>query len=400
MTQTGRQAGPRPMLDPSTGVIPQFSLGQDQVALRDMARAFAAEVFAPHAIEWDEAKHFPVAEMRKAAALGMGGVYIAEDVGGSALSRLDAALIFEALATGCPTVTAYMSIHNMSAWMIDAYGSEAQRRQWLPRLCTMELLASYCLTEPGAGSDAAALATRAVREGDDYVLNGQKQFISGAGAGDLYVVMARTGGSGAAGISTFIVPGDSSGISLGANERKMGWNAQPTRAVVFEDVRVPVANRLGVEGIGFKIAMTGLDGGRLNIAACSLGGAQSALEKALAYMKERRAFGKRLDEFQALQFRLADMATGLEASRTFLWRAAAALDAKEANATELCAMAKRFVTDTCFEIANQALQLHGGYGYLAEFGIEKIVRDLRVHQILEGTNEIMRLIVARSLVGR
>jgi alkylation response protein AidB-like acyl-CoA dehydrogenase len=293
-----------------------------------------------------------------------------------------------------------MSIHNMSAWMIDAYGSEAQRRQWLPRLCTMELLASYCLTEPGAGSDAAALATRAVREGDDYVLNGQKQFISGAGAGDLYVVMARTGGSGAAGISTFIVPGDSSGISLGANERKMGWNAQPTRAVVFEDVRVPVANRLGAEGIGFKIAMAGLDGGRLNIAACSLGGAQSALEKALAYMKERRAFGKRLDEFQALQFRLADMATGLEASRTFLWRAAAALDAKEANATELCAMAKRFVTDTCFEIANQALQLHGGYGYLAEFGIEKIVRDLRVHQILEGTNEIMRLIVARSLVGR
>ena len=359
-----------------------------------------AEVFAPHAIEWDEAKHFPVAEMRKAAALGMGGVYIAEDVGGSALSRLDAALIFEALATGCPTVAAYMSIHNMSAWMIDAYGSEAQRRQWLPRLCTMELLASYCLTEPSAGSDAAALTTRAVRAGDDYVLNGQKQFISGAGAGDLYVVMARTGGSGAAGISTFIVPGDSAGISLGANERKMGWNAQPTRAVVFEDVRVPVANRLGAEGIGFKIAMAGLDGGRLNIAACSLGGAQSALEKALAYMKERRAFGKRLDEFQALQFRLADMATGLEASRTFLWRAAAALDAKEANATELCAMAKRFVTDTCFEIANQALQLHGGYGYLAEFGIEKIVRDLRVHQILEGTNEIMRLIVARSLVGR
>ena len=249
---------------------------------------------------------------------------------------------------------------------------------------------SYCLTEPSAGSDAAALATRAVREGDDYVLNGQKQFISGAGAGDLYVVMARTGGSGAAGISTFVVPGDSAGISLGANERKMGWNAQPTRAVVFENVRVPVANRLGAEGIGFKIAMAGLDGGRLNIAACSLGGAQSALEKALAYMKERRAFGKRLDEFQALQFRLADMATGLEASRTFLWRAAAALDAKEANATQLCAMAKRFVTDTCFDIANQALQLHGGYGYLAEFGIEKIVRDLRVHQILEGTNEIMR----------
>jgi alkylation response protein AidB-like acyl-CoA dehydrogenase len=388
------------MLDPSTGVTPQFSLREDQVALRDMASAFAAEVFAPRALEWDEAKHFPVAEMRDAAKLGMGGVYVAEDVGGSALSRLDAALIFEALATGCPTVAAYMSIHNMAAWMIDAYGSEVQRKQWLPRLCTMELLASYCLTEPSSGSDAAALATRAVRDGDDYVLNGQKQFISGAGAGDLYVVMVRTGGSGADGISTLVVPGDSRGISLGANERKMGWNAQPTRAVVFEDVRVPVANRLGTEGIGFKIAMAGLDGGRLNIAACSLGGAQAALDKALAYMKERRAFGKRLDEFQALQFRLADMATGLEASRTLLWRAAAALDAKAANATQLCAMAKRFVTDTCFEVANQALQLHGGYGYLTEFGIEKIVRDLRVHQILEGTNEIMRVIVARSLVGR
>jgi alkylation response protein AidB-like acyl-CoA dehydrogenase len=389
------------MLDPSSGLVaPQFSLTEDQVAVRDMARSFAAEVFAPNAVAWDEAKHFPIPEMRKAAGLGMGGVYIAADVGGSALSRLDATLIFEALATGCPTVAAYMSIHNMTAWMIDAYGSEAQRKRWLPRLCTMELLASYCLTEPGAGSDAAALVTRAVRDGDSYVLNGQKQFISGAGAGDLYVVMARTGGPGPSGISTFIVPGDTAGISLGANERKMGWNAQPTRAVVFQDARVPDENRLGAEGVGFKIAMAGLDGGRINIAACSLGGAQSALDKALSYTKERKAFGKRLDEFQALQFRLADMATGLEASRTFLWRAAAALDRGEANATALCAMAKRFVTDTCFEVANQALQLHGGYGYLSEFGIEKIVRDLRVHQILEGTNEIMRLIVARSLVGR
>jgi alkylation response protein AidB-like acyl-CoA dehydrogenase len=264
----------------------------------------------------------------------------------------------------------------------------------------MELLASYCLTEPGAGSDAAALATRAVRDGDDYVLNGQKQFISGAGAGDLYVVMVRTGGPGPGGISTLVVPGDTRGLTLGANERKMGWNAQPTRAVIFQDARVPVANRLGEEGIGFKIAMAGLDGGRLNIAACSLGGAQSALDKTLAYMKERKAFGKRLDEFQALQFRLADMAIALEASRSFLWRAAAALDRKDPNATQLCAMAKRFVTDACFDVANQALQLHGGYGYLSEFGIEKIVRDLRVHQILEGTNEIMRLIVARSLVGR
>jgi len=378
----------------------QFALNADQIAVRDMARAFADEVFAPNALAWDEAKHFPVAEMRKAAALGMGGVYIAEEVGGSGLSRLAATLIFEALATACPTVAAYMSIHNMSAWMIDAYGSAGQRKQWLPKLCTMQLLASYCLTEPGAGSDAAALATRAVRDGGYYVLNGQKQFISGAGGGDLYVVMARTGGGGPSGISTFVVPGDTPGISLGANERKMGWNAQPTRAVMFQDVRVPAANRLGEEGIGFKIAMAGLDGGRLNIAACSLGGAQVALDKTLAYMKERKAFGKRLDEFQALQFRLADMATELEASRTLLWRAAAALDRNDENATQLCAMAKRFVTDSCFDIANQALQLHGGYGYLSEYGIEKIVRDLRVHQILEGTNEIMRVIVARSLVGR
>jgi len=378
----------------------QFALNADQIAVRDMARAFADEVFAPNALAWDEAKHFPVAEMRKAAALGMGGVYIAEEVGGSGLSRLAATLIFEALATACPTVAAYMSIHNMSAWMIEAYGSAEQRKQWLPKLCTMQLLASYCLTEPGAGSDAAALATRAVRDGGHYVLNGQKQFISGAGGGDLYVVMARTGGGGPSGISTFVVPGDTPGISLGANERKMGWNAQPTRAVMFQDARVPAANRLGEEGIGFKIAMAGLDGGRLNIAACSLGGAQAALDKTLAYMKERKAFGKRLDEFQALQFRLADMATELEASRTLLWRAAAALDRKDENATQLCAMAKRFVTDTCFDIANQALQLHGGYGYLSEYGIEKIVRDLRVHQILEGTNEIMRVIVARSLVER
>jgi alkylation response protein AidB-like acyl-CoA dehydrogenase len=387
------------MPDP-TVTTAQFSLDADQIALRDMARAFADEFFAPHAIAWDEAEHFPVAEMRKAAELGMAGIYVAEDVGGSGLSRLAAALIFEALATGCPTVSAYMSIHNMVAWMIDAYGSDSQRRKWLPALCKMDLFASYCLTEPDAGSDAAALKTRATRERDSYVLNGQKLFISGAGASGLYVVMARTGGEGASGISAFIVPGDSAGLSFGANERKMGWNAQPTRAVTFENVRVPADNRLGEEGSGFKIAMAALDGGRLNIAACSLGGAQSALEKSLAYMKERRAFGKRLDEFQALQFRLADMATGLEASRTFLWYAAAAFDREEPNAASLCAMAKRFVTDTCFDVANQALQLHGGYGYLAEYGIEKIVRDLRVHQILEGTNEIMRLIVARSLVGR
>jgi alkylation response protein AidB-like acyl-CoA dehydrogenase len=288
----------------------------------------------------------------------------------------------------------------MTASLIDSFGTAAQRLSWLPKLCSMEYLASYCLTEPGAGSDAAALVTRARRDGDCYVLNGQKQFISGAGAADLYVVMARSGGDGPSGISAFIVPGATPGLSFGADERKMGWNAQPTRAVIFQDVRVPAENRLEPEGDGFKIAMAGLDGGRLNISACSLGGAQAALDKTLAYMKERKAFGKRLDEFQALQFRLADMATGLEGARSLLWRAAAAFDRKDADTTQFSAMAKRFVTDTCFEIANQALQLHGGYGYLADYGIEKIVRDLRVHQILEGSNEIMRLIVARSLVGR
>src|SRR4051812_36263876 len=376
----------------------QFALSDDQAAIYDMARAFAAARLAPKAVEWDQEKHFPVDLLREAAALGMGGVYVADDVGGSGLTRLHATLIFEALATGCPSISAYISIHNMSSWMVDAYGSDEQRRRWLPRLCTMELLASYCLTEPGSGSDAAALRTRAVRDGDSYVVNGQKQFISGAGAGDLYVVMVRTGGDGPSGVSALVVPGDTPGLSLGANERKMGWNAQPTRAVIFENARVPVENRLGDEGIGFKIAMAGLDGGRINIAACSLGGAQNALEKSLAYMKERKAFGKRLDQFQALQFRLADMATELEAARTFVWRAAAALDRKDADATMLCAMAKRFGTDVGFEVANQALQLHGGYGYLSEYGIEKIVRDLRVHQILEGTSEIMRLIVARKLV--
>ena len=376
----------------------QFALNEDQIAVRDMAREFAAEKIAPFAVKWDEEKFFPVDTMREAAALGMGGVYIKDDVGGSALTRFDAALIFEALATGCPTTSAFISIHNMSAWMIDNFGSDSQRKKWLPQICTMETLASYCLTEPGSGSDAAALSTRAKRDGDHYILNGQKQFISGAGGAGLYVVMVRTGDNGPAGISTLVVEGNTSGLSFGAMERKMGWNAQPTGAVIFENARVPVANRLGDEGIGFKIAMAGLDGGRLNIAACSLGGAQSALDKSLAYMRERKAFGKRLDEFQALQFRLADMATELEAARTFVWRAAAALDRKDVDATMLCAMAKRFGTDVGFAVANQALQLHGGYGYLSEYGIEKIVRDLRVHQILEGTNEIMRVIVARKLI--
>jgi alkylation response protein AidB-like acyl-CoA dehydrogenase len=375
-----------------------FALNEDQIAVRDMARDFAAENIAPHALKWDEEKYLPVDVMRQAAALGIGGIYIRDDVGGSAMTRFDAALIFEALAQGCPAVSAFISIHNMASWMIDAYGDDAQRQKWLPRLCTMELIASYCLTEPGSGSDAAALRTRAERDGDHYVLNGQKQFISGAGANDLYVVMVRTGDDGAGGVSTIVVEANTPGLSFGNNERKMGWNAQPTRAVIFDNARVPVANRLGPEGIGFKIAMAGLDGGRLNIAACSLGGAQSALDKSLGYMKERKAFGKRLDEFQALQFKLADMATELEAARTFLWRAAAALDRKDHDATMLCAMAKRFGTDVGFNVANDALQLHGGYGYLFEYGIEKIVRDLRVHQILEGTNEIMRLIVSRKLI--
>ena len=378
-----------------------FDLSEDRVAIRDMALDFAREKLAPHALEWDEKKHFPVDTLREAAALGMGGIYIRDDVGGSGLGRLDAALIFEALATGCPTIAAYISIHNMCAWMIDNFGSDEQRHKWLPDLCTMEKLASYCLTEPGAGSDAAALRTRAERDGDHYVLTGQKQFISGAGnPHDFYVVMARTSDDGARGVSTIVVPGGAEGLSFGANEKKMGWNAQPTRAVIFDKCRVPVANRIGPEGIGFKIAMAGLDGGRLNIAACSLGGAQAALDQAVTYMGERKAFGKTLAEFQALQFKLADMAIDLEAARTFLWRAACALDQKSPDATRLCAMAKKFATDAGFEIANSALQLHGGYGYLADYGLEKIVRDLRVHQILEGTNEIMRMIVARELVGR
>jgi alkylation response protein AidB-like acyl-CoA dehydrogenase len=375
-----------------------FALPEDQIAVRDMARTFAAEKIAPHALAWDEAKHFPVDVMREAASLGMGGIYIKPDVGGSGLTRLDAALIFEALAQGCPTTSAFISIHNMASWMIDHFGSAELRQRYLPKLCTMETIASYCLTEPGAGSDAAALRTSAKRDGESYVLNGTKQFISGAGASDLYVVMARSGGDGPNGISTFVVDGNAQGLSFGNNERKMGWNAQPTRAVIFENVRVPAANRVGDEGLGFRIAMAGLDGGRMNIAACSIGGAQAALDAALRYTKERKAFGKRLDEFQALQFRLADMATELEAARVFLYSAAAAYDRGDADVTMRCAMAKRFATDVGFEVANQALQLHGGYGYLSEYGVEKIVRDLRVHQILEGTNEIMRLIVARKLI--
>jgi alkylation response protein AidB-like acyl-CoA dehydrogenase len=376
-----------------------FSLSADQRAIRDMAKKFADERFAPNAISWDEAKHFPIDELREAAALGMGAIYVREESGGSGMSRLDASLIFEALATGCPSTAAYLSIHNMVAWMIDRFGSPALGAKFLPRLASMEHLSSYCLTEPGAGSDAAALKTRARRDGDFYVLDGVKQFISGAGAADIYLVMARTGGDGAGGVSAFVVEKETAGLSFGANERKMGWNTQPTRQVIMEGARVPAANLIGAEGEGFKIAMAGLDGGRLNIGACALGGGEAALAKALAYMRERKAFGRAIIDFQALQFRLADIATSLEAARALLWRAASALDAKAPDATKLCAMAKRVSTDAGFNAANDCLQLLGGYGYLADYGIEKIVRDLRVHQILEGTNEIMRLIVARGLIN-
>ncbi|MEV6771563.1 acyl-CoA dehydrogenase family protein [Nocardia sp. NPDC051030] len=376
-----------------------FVLDEDEKAITETARSFADELLAPNALEWDEHKHFPVDVVRKAGSLGMGGIYIREDVGGSGLRRLDAVRIFEQLSTGCPAIAAYISIHNMVAWMIDSYGDEAQRNRWLPGLTSMDLLGSYALTEPGVGSDAAALSTKAVRDGDDYLLTGVKQFISGAGSTDVYVVMARTGDNGARGISAFIVPADTPGISFGANEKKMGWNAQPTRQVILDNCRIPATNRLGDEGNGFRIAMNGLNGGRLNIAACSLGGAQEAMDRTVAYMGQRKAFGSRLLDNTALQFDLADMRTSLEAARTLLWRAAAALDADADDKVELCAMAKRFATDAGFDVANKALQLHGGYGYLAEYGIEKIVRDLRVHQILEGTNEIMRVVVARSVVG-
>ncbi len=382
-----------------TAVNP-FGLTADQHSIRDTALAFAKDKLAPYALKWDEEKHFPVDVIRGVAELGMAGIYVREDVGGSGLKRLDAALVFEALSTGCPAVAAYISIHNMVSWMVDKFGAEELRQAWLPRLCSMELLACYCLTEPQAGSDAAALTTRAVRDGDHYVVTGVKQFISGAGAGDVYAVMVRTGDAGAGGITALLLEKGMPGLSFGPNERKMGWNAQPTRQVIMEQVRVPVTNRIGAEGQGFRIAMAGLDGGRLNIGACSLGGAQSAIDKALAYMADRRAFGRPLTEFQALQFRLADMATELEAARTLLWRAAASLDAGDPQATQLCAMAKRFATDTGSKVANDALQLLGGYGYLAEYGMEKIVRDLRVHQILEGTNEIMRVIIARKMLAQ
>ncbi|MEQ8934352.1 MAG: isobutyryl-CoA dehydrogenase [Amphiplicatus sp.] len=375
-----------------------FALNEDQQAIQDMARRFAADELAPHAAEWDEKKLFPVDVIRKSAELGFAGIYTREDVGGSGLGRLDAALIFEALSEGCTSTAAYISIHNMCTLMIDRFGSEELRQRFCPRLTTMELLSSYCLTEPNSGSDAASLKTKAVRDGDEYVLNGSKAFISAAGVSDLYIVMVRTGGEGPKGVSTVVVEKGTPGLSFGANERKMGWNSQPTAIVTFEDCRIPVSNRVGEEGDGFKFAMMGLDGGRLNIAACSLGTSNGALKTALDYVNQRRAFGKRLNEQQALQFKLADMATELEAARVFLYQAAWKLDNKTPDATKFCAMAKRFVTDAGFNLVNDALQLHGGYGYLRDYPLERMLRDVRVHQILEGTNEIMRVIVARDML--
>ena len=376
-----------------------FALSEEQQAFRDTARDFAQQEMAPNAARWDEESVFPVDTLRQAAALGFAGIYVGDDVGGSGLGRLDAALIFEELAAACPSTAAYISIHNMASWMIDRFGSREQRERFLPKLTTMEHFASYCLTEPGAGSDAASLRTRAERDGDHYVLNGSKAFISGGGTSDVYVCMVRTGEPGPKGISCLVVEKGTPGLSFGKQEHKLGWKSQPTAAVIFENCRVPVANRIGEEGEGFRIAMKGLDGGRLNIAACSVGGARFCLEQAVAYTAERKQFGKPLSAFQALQFKLADMATELDAARLMLHRAAASLDAGLPEATAHCAMAKRFATDAGFQVVNEALQLHGGYGYIKEYPIERIFRDLRVHQILEGTNEIMRVIIARHLTG-
>jgi alkylation response protein AidB-like acyl-CoA dehydrogenase len=374
-----------------------FELNEDQRAIEEAARRFAAERLAPHAAEWDANEHFPVDALREAAALGFASIYIKGDVGGSDMSRLDAAIIFEELSAGCTSTAAFISIHNMASWMIDRFANEEQRKRFLPKLTTMEKIASYCLTEPGSGSDAAALKARAVKDGDHYVLDGSKAFISGAGTSDVYVCMVRTGEEGPKGISCIVVEKGTPGLSFGKKERKMGWNSQPTALVNFDNCCVPATNRIGAEGEGFRIAMMGLDGGRINIGACSVGTARAALDEAKSYASDRKQFGKRISDFQASQFKLADMATELEASRLMIRSAAAALDRRDPRATMLCAMAKRFATDVGFNIANNALQLHGGYGYLRDFPAERHVRDLRVHQILEGTNEIMRVIIGREM---
>ncbi len=375
-----------------------MQLTETQTAIIATAKAFADAEVAPHALRWDLERHFPNATMRSLGPLGLGAMVVREDNGGTGLSRLDSVLVYEELAKACPSFSAFLSIHNMIAWMVDRFGNAEQHARFLPKLISMEALGSYCLTEPGSGSDAAALKTRAVKDGDFYVLNGTKQFISGAGDSDIYIVMARTGGDGPKGISAIIVEDGTPGLSFGANENKMGWNNQSTRQVIFDDCRVPFENLLGAEGDGFKLAMAGLDGGRLNIAACSLGGADAALAKALIYASERKAFGQQIDAFQNTQFKLADMETELSAARALLYTAAQKLDNGAHDAGKWSAMAKRFVTDTGSKVANDALQIFGGYGYLHDYGVEKIVRDLRVHQILEGTNEIMRLIIARHIM--
>ena len=375
-----------------------FALNDDQRAIQDAARQFADAELAPHSAEWDETKHFPVDVMRLAAEMGFCGIYTGEEHGGMALGRVEAALIFEELSRGDVSTAAFISIHNMATWMIDKFGSDDLRGRYVPSLVTMEKIASYCLTEPGSGSDAAGLRTTAKRDGDHWVLNGSKAFISGAGTSDVYVVMARTGADGPKGISTFVIEKDAPGLSFGAQEKKMGWNSQPTAIVAFDDCRIPAANLLGKEGDGFRYAMMGLDGGRLNIAACSLGGARLALETAQNYVTTRKQFGKSLSEFQNTQFKLADMATQLEACRLMVLRGAWAIDTNHPEKTKWCAMAKRMTTDACFQIADEALQLHGGYGYLKDYPLERIVRDLRVHRILEGTNEIMRVITAREML--
>lgn len=376
-----------------------FDLTEDQQAFQDVARNFARDVFEPNAARWDEESIFPEDELRQAAELGFAGIYVSDDFGGVGLGRLESAIIIEELAVGCPSTAAYISIHNMASWMIDNWGNQELRQRLIPKLATMELFGSYCLTEPSSGSDAASLRTKAVRDGDHYVLNGTKAFISGGGRSDVYVIMARTGAEGPKGISTFVVEKGTPGLSFGAPEKKMGWKSQPTSAVILEDCRIPAGNLLGSEGDGFTIAMKGLDGGRINIAACSLGGARSCLERAIKYMKERQQFGQPISKFQALQFKLADMATELEAARLMVHQAAFKVNRGDPDATAKAAMAKQFATDAGFRIVNEALQLHGGYGYMKEYQIERYLRDLRVHQILEGTNEIMRVIVSRYLLS-
>ena len=376
-----------------------FVLSEEQQAVFDMAHDFADQMIAPHAVDWDQSEQMPKEVLREAAKLGLAAIYVPEEHGGSGLNRLDATLIFEALAMACPSVSSFLSIHNMVAWMVSSFGDEPLRSKYLSDLCSMQKIGSYCLTEPGSGSDAAALKTKAERTNEGWQVTGTKSFISGGNYSDLYIVMCRTGEDSPKGISALIVDSDSEGLSFSAPEKKMGWRGQPTAQVIMDSCAVPSANLLGGEGQGFTYAMKGLDGGRLNIAAAALGGAQSAYNKALAYSKDRAAFGKSIDQFQSVQFKLADMYTQLEASRVFLRQAAWKLDNEAPDATRACAMAKQFVTDTCFDVANQALQIHGGYGYLADYGLEKIVRDLRVHQILEGTNEIMRVIISRSVLA-